>query len=130
MSGALHRCCALLAAVLLLLAHAVLPGLHRYQHACEDHGARPVPCCACGCPAGHDQQRGDTCLPKNRHSHEHDDGCALCTLLLAQGDLLPCGGGVVVVRMPVPHGKAWHAESLLLVGRRGLPPPVRGPPAA
>lgn len=130
MSGSRSRPCVVLAALLLLLVHVVLPGLHRFEHLHEEHGQPALPCGDCECGAAHGDRDADPRQPKHRHGHEHGADCALCTVLLTRGELLPCGGKVVLVRGDVRPRVVEHGAILPIAARRPLPPPVRGPPAA
>lgn len=123
------RSCAWLAA-LLLLAHVLLPGLHRLQHG---H--------ALGCPAGtaaashaacsegdHGRPSSDT--PAWQALHPHNEPCGVCVLLAKLRPLVAGGArpsvGPVLASAGFVAGPVAGALARMLRGQ----PPARGPPAA
>ena len=129
MTGTLRRASALLAALLLLVVHVVLPGLPRFERVHEAtaaHAEPAAPCWACHAAVVDEPAPREA---THRHAHDHTD-CALCIALLARGELLPCGHAALASR-PAPSLPCVEPPALPeSPARRPLPPPARAPPTA
>ncbi|HEX5051349.1 MAG TPA: hypothetical protein VFZ65_06225 [Planctomycetota bacterium] len=123
MPGRRVRWCAWLPA-LLLVAHVLLPGLHRWHHAVEHDEV--VVCADCG--AVHAPHGGEGRQPAAGHDHDGDHECTLCRLLLVPRDLLPCEPEVAAVRLAVQPRVHCLPAAVQLAAERNRQTPVRGPP--